>query len=516
MKKYLLIILLFISILLKGQVFSYYTTKVNSSPIPTANLKLWLEADYGVVKEIDNTIILHSPKGMSGLVCWLRADSLINKDVNNYVSAQGDCSGSSNGATQPTGANQPLWVDNAMNGNPVLRYNGTSSYEIGTTIAGLNTSSITIFVVTSGAVYNGGGDWSTMFQIGCYSTEFNLARWGSVHGFEVANSTTGAGGLYSSNSLLDAGYSATCLEYIKNYRQKAWIIKDGVVLNSTTSSTNVGTFTNANYYISYKNVGCYTEYYKGDIAEMIIFNRVISETEKIQIEKYLQNKYNTASISYANNNVIKWSDKSGNNNDAIDDKAFGTPIYIANQLNGLPVITFDGLYSYLKGTNINHIGDSSLTVFAVVNGNIYNGGEATSPIFSIGCYSSDSKEFVFGRNSTNQNFSVFNTGLNTLSSSTNSLLNSGFTYKLLEYSKTINSISKIWINSIFSNSTTNSTNVGTFTNANYYIPILSPDVCGNGSTYNGNIVALIIYMGDMTDAKRASIETYLNGKYLLW
>ncbi len=60
------------------------------------------------------------------LPLWLKADAGVTKNASNQVSQWDDQSGNGNHASQGTLSDQPVWVDNATNGRPVLRFDGVS------------------------------------------------------------------------------------------------------------------------------------------------------------------------------------------------------------------------------------------------------------------------------------------------------------------------------------------------------------------------------------------------------
>lgn len=62
-----------------------------------------------------------------GLIAWYKADSGITKDAGNLVSVWADQSDSGFHLAQPTSTNQPLYVENVINGHPVLQFNGTDN-----------------------------------------------------------------------------------------------------------------------------------------------------------------------------------------------------------------------------------------------------------------------------------------------------------------------------------------------------------------------------------------------------
>jgi hypothetical protein len=60
------------------------------------------------------------------LVAWFKADAITNLASGSPVAAWNDSSGNGYVATQPVGSNQPVYVANAMNGLPVVRFNATN------------------------------------------------------------------------------------------------------------------------------------------------------------------------------------------------------------------------------------------------------------------------------------------------------------------------------------------------------------------------------------------------------
>jgi PKD repeat protein len=207
--------------------------------------------------------------------------------------------------------------------------------------------------------------------------------------------------------------------------------------------------------------------------------------------------------------VAQWNDCSMNNNNATQSVSALQPLLVNNNLNGLPVVSFDGINDYFNGTTIPNINNSSLSIVVVANGATYV-GPYISPFFGVNCYSN---QFGFCRSGQNQSLLLTNTVQYTygLMSSSGSLPNSGFPYSILECTKDFNVVSKIYINGDSLNSSTDATQTGTFLNGNYYIGE------GNGGCYldyyNGDIAEIIIYNQALSATDRQSVEKYLHDKY---
>lgn len=86
--------------------------------------------------------------------------------------------------------------------------------------------------------------------------------------------------------------------------------------------------------------------------------------------------------------VGRWTDLSGNGNDIFQATSGNRPTYNTNSINGLPVITFDGVDDYLIATSFAWVRSS--TVFVVVKrltttGSIFDGnGGNTGRFYSVG------------------------------------------------------------------------------------------------------------------------------------
>jgi hypothetical protein len=72
-----------------------------------------------------------------------------------------------------------------------------------------------------------------------------------------------------------------------------------------------------------------------------------------------------AGVDTLNGTVSRWHDQSGNGNDAIQASASRQPLLVAGQLNGMPVVSFDGVNDKLGFTGTTHMTQFSL--FLVIN-----------------------------------------------------------------------------------------------------------------------------------------------------
>ncbi|MFC2086962.1 Calx-beta domain-containing protein [Bacteroidota bacterium] len=204
---------------------------------------------------------------------WLGADLLSGLNNGDNIQTWPDTSGNDNDAIQLTGANQPTYQTNVLNGKPVVRFNGDDFYENILTIASQNMTIYTVFYHDFTATFDG-PLWQTENVNGSgffprYSNNQQYIHYGAnwlTKGSEFTNNTW-----YSSIGLYQTG------------RTELW--KDGV-LNDSQNSNTVGL---GDFRIGYReSTG---EYFRGDVAELIFFNYDLNDAQRIIVENYLAAKY---------------------------------------------------------------------------------------------------------------------------------------------------------------------------------------------------------------------------------
>lgn len=219
----------------------------------SANLRLWLKAD-------DATMVSTYTDGAK---------------VPTWYSSGGNVGN----ATQSNATYQPTYKTNIVNGKPVVRMDA-SNYIIMVT-ATTPTDIQTAFVVTrntlgccdnvspfgwsGGQEYLGGTSGSPVFRIAGHLSQ--------------ANATAYLNGLYSPNDTSYIGTTINRATSLQNF---------GIITVTCTVGTTI------NQYSQYAgNAG---SNWKGDYAEIILYNRVLTLTEIRDIEYYLALKYKITAI----------------------------------------------------------------------------------------------------------------------------------------------------------------------------------------------------------------------------
>ncbi len=254
--------------------------------VPSANLKLWLKADAGTST---------TTNGQS-------------------VSTWADQSGNGNNATQPTAANQPTYTTSTLNGYPALHFTSANdSYLILPTDSalGIQNSDYEMFIVARTDSTN------ISFLISGNLEQFEMHLNGAAGARFIPISSTyideGTSGEYANNSphIFDAQASST----------EGLIRVDGV--NGGNTLTNVRSSSNSSLILGMRlSVNSY--FFTGDIAEVIIYNKVLSASDRILVESYLASKYG---ISYSNFAVTNTTDADTGSYNT------GTLRYVLNAIN---------------------------------------------------------------------------------------------------------------------------------------------------------------------------------------
>ncbi len=224
-----------------------------------------------------------------GLRVHLRADAGTSTTVENEgITSWTDQSGNGFNASAPGG--QPVYVSNAINGQPALFFNGTQYLHIANTgTLGLVNSDYEMFFVAksshSGIQFLGSG------SLGHHEVHLNglgALRFipneevGINHGTD-GDYTDGEQRIYSVRATTTHGTARV----------------NGVDVGTTANARSAS---DALFSLGNRSVGGYP--LVGHIAEVIIYNRVLSKVERNQVEAYLAEKYAVTEVFAAAPTVV--------------------------------------------------------------------------------------------------------------------------------------------------------------------------------------------------------------------
>jgi hypothetical protein len=446
------------------------------------------------------------PIDVPGCALWLDAADSSTITLNgSTVSSWADKSGNGNIVTQATSANQPTYVTNVVNGNPVLRFNGTSHVLQKTSFTSLGTNSVSFWLVERNLSNSGGGapfsfnsgpNNGIVFQNnnGLQPLPNSVPYTSSVARIVFYNRTnTGSG---------DSGYLNGTVVSIRD---------------DNTTGTYGTTFAVGMRILS-------TIYTSGDICEILIFIGMPTVSERQQVEGYLAHKWGltsrfstpltipgcamwldgadpagTGTPPVSGTTISTWVDKSGNSNNGTS----GTAAFQTDALGGY--INFTGSQSYVI-TNPNIVVNQYFTIFIVEQiGNV-----------------SPSQDYVLMKGSTNDN----NRNLHIVYRGGSPVIAFAFYFNDLNvnissygYGTGNTQPTRLWTFSFIANSRNiylNGTSIASDNNNTFLASWTGARIGSHPSPsdyYIGKIRELMIYSGTVNTTQRQTIEGYLSQKW---
>jgi fibronectin type 3 domain-containing protein len=209
------------------------------------------------------------------LVLWLRADT----ESPGVSSLWSDYSGKGNHARQMLPSSRPEIVAGVVNGFPAARFNGSSYFSLSNVLNGSTEAEVFIALKANQKSGSNRGLWTW----GRYGTYYPASNGSITEGFSL-------------NSQQDLGTPMVDIDrwHLYNISAKAgeWEARQ----NGLSFYRN----TNPTLYFNMSELGAYsTTRFDGDIAEVLVYKRVLSPQERASIGRYLSQKYEFESMSVA-------------------------------------------------------------------------------------------------------------------------------------------------------------------------------------------------------------------------
>jgi Domain of unknown function (DUF2341)/Concanavalin A-like lectin/glucanases superfamily/Fibronectin type III domain/SdrD B-like domain/Calx-beta domain/IPT/TIG domain len=446
----------------------------------------------------------------SGLSLRLDAGTVATTGAN--VTSWTDQSGATNSAGQATVANQPTLVQNAINGKPAIRFDGTNDSLVTTNNiipANSNYTVITVdkrnavpttFAPIVANVSNFSGNNAVHFGY-ISNTNFRFSQFANDLDGTVDSYIAGNPGLTSGTFDSSVGH--------KLYR-------NGLEIASNTNTTGLATTDKI-------GIGVWnnSSFYNGDIGEILIYNRALSTSEQKQVECYLAAKYGTGAAGCnaklklhfdASSGtgqtadgaaVSNWQDQSGNGNNAVQATTSKQPTFQNAGINGKPSIRFAGNNGFIATQNP-IIQNSSFTNYIVSK------ATAGSMLLEL---TSNTNNFASGTHlatTTNtsslvkrsNNISAYDISTNWAITGNPQLINQSYNGSNLEHKIYLNGTAQTTSNPYPNNA------VGAVSDTLY--------IGGRGtggSTITGDISEVITLGNNASGTQRTIIDNYLSAKY---
>ena len=216
--------------------------------------------------------------GASAPLMWLRADGIQGLSDGAKVSNWNDVSANGNHATQGNVANQPVWIKNGLNGYPVVRFNGTSSYLRGQSIFPTH-SDYTII-----AVVNFSNSSTVPVIIGSGMNPSNHAFFMANNYLELFNTNSSSA---ESNAISINSNLITSVIYANSNGAVSFFINKQAAGTGTLLTQNADPTIFLGTYPGFDP----SNFLSGYIAELFLFGSALSVNDRALIETYLSAKY---------------------------------------------------------------------------------------------------------------------------------------------------------------------------------------------------------------------------------
>ena len=236
------------------------------------------------------------PSDFSDLKVWLRADSGATFDIpTKKVSAWADNSGTNNDMAQSTKANQPLrYGYGGQDDKAYFSFDGTSDYLSSDNNCPLTGNDLTIFYVAKSNEVTSATQRLVGYRDsaggGSDRLNFGMESSGRVY-FKALDDSSNGGSIVSGFSDVGIVSHIACARIKDTDFSLQYNNNTEVTANYASYSNNDG-FNLAPFTIGHIDLGGVGTYWDGEIQEVIIYNRALSDAETADVRGYLNLKYN--------------------------------------------------------------------------------------------------------------------------------------------------------------------------------------------------------------------------------
>jgi hypothetical protein len=263
-------------------------------------LMVWLTT-LGSAQAADPTLSV-----TNSLQLWLKADSGVTTNATGNITSWADQSGQANNAAQSDTTKAPTFVDNVLNGKPVIRFDGSNDYlEVADAPSIEITGDITSFAVIMVKDYaNYNGIWGKTANNLPAPTDWYLVQGSGISRVYRGDGTTANLGNADSDRAIRAGAYLILAFEMTGTNLNQYL--NGFPVGSGHISATLG---DAGTALRIGSRDDLVTKLKGDMAELLIYNTALSDSDRNTVFDYLKNKYGlqnlppTASVSAPANNA---------------------------------------------------------------------------------------------------------------------------------------------------------------------------------------------------------------------
>lgn len=239
-----------------------------------------------------------APDALAGLQLWLRGDADITYDATAAVSQWRDASGNANHAVQ-SAARRPQLVRGAIGGKPALRFDGVDDYlaieQLNYAAAGV-IDGLTLFALLRTTApqaqalvsFDRSAYWSLELSDGA-----GRLRW------STQPQAGGSHDLDAPGSLADGRWRLVCARFAAGATATKQLFIDGILVAEADAhlGQNVGSgatrfgFIGAPSQAATFNGAIGAELFRGEMAEIALYDRALTDGERDRVEQYFLEKY---------------------------------------------------------------------------------------------------------------------------------------------------------------------------------------------------------------------------------
>jgi hypothetical protein len=209
------------------------------------------------------------PETISGLKIWLKADAIVAADGASVATWE-DSSASNQDVTQGVAGLRPTYQTNELNGLPVVRFDGSDDFLGTTSFIGVMPSAGSIYVV---ATINSDTDYALVDVSGNGLWRYAGDGNSYMRVMRTDRPLIGSGAPTTGSHLFVVESSAATWNYTI----------DGVSIGTATPG-----YESQDFIIGSNNT---SSPLNGDIAEVLIYNSVLSAPNRAAVETYLTDKW---------------------------------------------------------------------------------------------------------------------------------------------------------------------------------------------------------------------------------
>jgi hypothetical protein len=232
-------------------------------------------------------------------VLWLRADAGVTTDGSGGVSAWADQSGAGHDASQAAPLSRAQLAPGVLNGNPVLHFNGNTSF-FNVTGQVLTSQRFTIFTVVNDLGLSDFAFREVFSNWNPISNEATSVFFGLAHEnparARLTDNFGGADPPYSQQGVGEITNPATHFIFTGISGLTDALIYQNTDLIAEKGSPLTTRNLVAPYHIGQQGPEGLLEHWNGDIAEILVYDRELSAAERQQVWNYLGEKYFAAPV----------------------------------------------------------------------------------------------------------------------------------------------------------------------------------------------------------------------------